>query len=189
MQLRNRGGHDARDYFAYVTFGDAMEVATAPGTCSVENNPPPMPEWQVPVGIPASAAVYRCNVGMIPAGATRNLNFQVRKNPNATDDDLTFRADVTGEVTLSDGTPLWFPTPQKRGDGVLPRANDYTVDALRARVVGYNLTKAQEGDLQREQPAARGHRRPGADRRGMRVPHRVRRLVRVRDAGLRLHRD
>jgi hypothetical protein len=152
VQLRNRGGHDARDYFAYVTFGEAMEVATAPGSCSVTTNPPPMPEWQLPVGIPASATVYACTPGFIRPGQTRSLNFQVRKNPNAADDDLTFRADVTGEVTLSDGTPLWFPTPQQRGDGILPRANDYTVDALRARVVGYNLTKEQLGTCSENNP-------------------------------------
>ena len=152
VQLRNRGGHDARDYFAYVTFGEAMQVQSAPGSCSVTTNPPPMPEWQLPVGIPASATVYACNPGMIRPGQTRSLNFQVRKNPNATDDDLTFRADVTGEVTLSDGTPLWFPTPQNRGDGILPRANDYTVDAVRARVVGYNLTKEQLGTCSENNP-------------------------------------
>ena len=34
VQLINRGGHDARDYFAYVTFGDAMQVSSSPGSCS-----------------------------------------------------------------------------------------------------------------------------------------------------------
>ena len=145
MQLRNRGGHDARDYVAYVTFGEAMQVQSSPGSCSVTSNPPPLPEWQLPVGIPASATVYECTPPVIRPNRTRRLNFDVVKNPNATDDDLTFRADVTGEITLSDTTRLWFPTPQARGDGIVPRANDYTVDALRARVVGYNLLKDQVG--------------------------------------------
>ena len=58
VQLRNRGGHDARDYVAHVTFGDAMQVQSAPGGCSVTSNPPTdLPEWQIPVGAPASATV------------------------------------------------------------------------------------------------------------------------------------
>ena len=74
------------------------------------------------------------------------LTFQVAKNPDAdADDDLTFRADVIGEITLNDGTPLWFPTPVARGDGILDRANNYSIDAVRARVVGYNLLKNQLG--------------------------------------------
>ena len=152
VQLRNRGGHDADDYFAHVAFGEAMQVQSAPGTCSTTTNPPGAPEWEIPVNIPASSTVYVCDVGRIRPGQRRDLNFQVVKNPNANDDDLTFRADVTGEIRLSDGTPLWFPTPQARGDGVLPRANDYTVDALRARVVGYNLTKAQLGTCSENNP-------------------------------------
>ena len=34
VQLRNRGGHDADDYFAYVTFGDAMTVQSSPNACN-----------------------------------------------------------------------------------------------------------------------------------------------------------
>ena len=48
VELRNRGGHDADDYFAYVSFGNAMQVQNAPGSCSPTTNPPPMPEWQLP---------------------------------------------------------------------------------------------------------------------------------------------
>ena len=145
-ELRNRGGHDARDYFAYVTFGEAMVVQNAPGSCSVTSNPTAMPVWQSPVGIPATATVYQCDVGRIRPNQTRRFDFEVAKNPDANaDDDLTFRVDAIGEITLSDGTPLWFPTPTPRGDGVLDRANNYTIDALRARVVGYNLTKNQLG--------------------------------------------
>ncbi|MBT8077222.1 MAG: hypothetical protein KJO31_01540, partial [Gammaproteobacteria bacterium] len=146
VQLNNNGGHDADDYFAYVTFGEAMEIQTAPASCSVTTNPPAMPVWQLPVALPASATVYQCDPGVVPAGGTLQLDFEVAKNPDVNaDDDLTFRADVIGEITLSDGTPLWFPTPTARGDGILDRANNYTIDALRARVVGYNLLKSQQG--------------------------------------------
>jgi hypothetical protein len=135
-QLINRGGHDARDYFAYVTFGDAMQVSNSPSACSEVANPPPMREWQIPVPIPASATVYRCNVEPIRPGQRRSFNFDVVKNPNASaEDDLTFRIDVTGEVTLSDGTPLWFPTPQNRGDGILrhPAARERLLGRYAAR--------------------------------------------------------
>lgn len=146
VQLRNNGGHDADDYFAYVTFGEAMVVASAPGSCSVTSNPPAMPVWRDPVALPASATVYQCSPGVISPNQTRQLTFEVEKNPNVNaDDDLTFRADVIGEITLSDGTPLWFPAPTPRGDGLTDRANNYSIDALRARVVGYNLLKNQEG--------------------------------------------
>jgi len=153
VQLRNRGGHDADDYFAYVTLGEAMTVQTAPNSCSTTSNPPPMPVWTDPVGPPGSATIYECDVGVIPAGATRNLDFQVVKNVDTNaDDDLTFRADVIGEITLSDGTPLWFPTPQPRGDGITDSANNYSIDAVRARVVGYNLTKEQLGTCSENNP-------------------------------------
>ena len=153
VELRNNGGHDADDYFAYVSFGEAMQVQTVPNSCSATSNPPAMPEWQLPVGIPPSAAVYQCDVGVIPPNGTRRLNFEVVKNPDPNaDDDLTFRTDVIGEITLSDGTPLWFPTPQPRGDGITDRANNYTIDALRARVVGYNLLKNQLGICSENNP-------------------------------------
>ncbi len=153
VNLRNRGGHDAADYFAYVTFGEAMTVQTAPPACAPTTNPPAMPEWRIPVGIPASASVYECDVGTIPANRTRRLDFEVVKNPDVgADDDLTFRADVIGEITLSDGTPLWFPTPVPRSDGITDRANNYSIDALRARVVGYNLTKNQQGVCSENNP-------------------------------------
>ena len=83
---------------------------------------------------PPSATIYACDPGVVRANRQRNLDFRVRKNPDANvDDDLTFRADVIGEITLSDGTPFWFPTPQPRGDGITDRANNYSIDAVRAR--------------------------------------------------------
>ncbi len=145
VDLNNNGGHDADNYFAYVTFGEAMTVQTAPGSCTLETNPPPQPVWTDPVVLPTSATVYRCSPGRIGPHSTRSLDFEVVKNPGAIDDDLTYRVDVIGEITLSDGTLLTFPAPTNRGDGVLPRANDYTVDTLWSRVVGYNLVKTQQG--------------------------------------------
>ncbi|MBY0402153.1 hypothetical protein K2X89_17800, partial [Myxococcota bacterium] len=146
VDLTNRGGHRATNYFAYVTFGQAMTVSTVPAGCTATTNPPARPVWSDPVVLPATGSVYVCNRGTINPGATTSLNFQVVKNTAASyDDDLTFRADVIGEVTLSNGTPLWFPTPTPRADGITDRANDYTVDALWARVVGYNLFKTQLG--------------------------------------------
>jgi len=55
VELRNNGGHDADDYFAYVTFGAAMVVQNAPGSCFVTANPPAMPVWQLPVALLAVA--------------------------------------------------------------------------------------------------------------------------------------
>jgi hypothetical protein len=112
-----------------------------------------MPVWVDPVGPPASATIYECYVGVVRPNRNRNLDFQVVKNTNANaDDDLTFRADVIGEITLNDGTLLWFPTVQARGDGITDRANNYTIDAVRARVVGYNLTKNQLGTCSENNP-------------------------------------
>ncbi len=145
VNLRNRGGHDADDYFAYVTFGNAMTVQSFPNACVVESNPTPKPVWTDPVVLPATGAVFRCDPGRIAPGQNRAMNFNVVKNPAATEDDLTFRVDVIGEITLSNGTPLRFPDPIVRGDGVLPEFNNYTVDALWWRIVGYNLLKAQRG--------------------------------------------
>ncbi len=153
VELRNNGGHDADDYFAYVTFGEAMVVQNVPSSCSVTANPPAMPVWKLPVALPPTASVYLCDPGVVRVGRTRRLRFEVAKNPDANaDDDLTFRADVIGEITLSDGTPLWFPTPMPRGDGITDRANNYTIDALRARVVGYNLLKSQLGVCSENNP-------------------------------------
>ena len=153
VQLANNGGHDADDYFAYVTFGEAMVVQTAPAGCSATTNPPAMPNWTLPADLPATASVYVCDRGAIGPGATETLTFEVAKNTALTfDDDLTFRADVIGEITLSDATPLWFPAPTARADGVTDRANDYTLDALRARVVGYDLLKTQAADCSENNP-------------------------------------
>ncbi len=147
VELNNNGGKDADDYSAYVSFGEAMQVQTVPNGCAATTNPPPHPAWTDPVTIPATASVYLCTPGPIGPGATRSLTFQVIKNPNPPfDDDLTFRVDVIGEIALSDGTLLWFPTPDPRTDGVPNTVNNYTVDALWSRVIGYNLFKDQVGN-------------------------------------------
>ncbi len=146
VRLTNNGGHDATDYRTLVSFGQAMTVSTVPSGCSVTANPPALPEWRIPATIPATASVYSCSRGTISPGEVELFNFEVVKNTAASfDDDLTFRADATGEIELANGTPLWFPTPVARADGVTDRANDYTLDGVRARVVGYNLFKDQLG--------------------------------------------
>jgi uncharacterized repeat protein (TIGR01451 family)/fimbrial isopeptide formation D2 family protein len=158
VQLRNNGGHTAADYHAYVTFGATMQVTSAPAGCSVTTNPPLLPPWRQPAPIPASATVYDCSsagVGTIAPGQTRLLNFQVVKTSDPSRlaiDDLTFRADVIGEITLSNGTPLFFPAPLARTDGVTDRANNYTLDGIRARVIGFNLLKSQVGTCTENNP-------------------------------------
>ncbi len=154
VALTNNGGHDADNYFAYVTFGQAMVVSSAPAGCSVTANPPVSPVWEIPVVLPLTAAVYQCDVGTLAAGATQLLDFEVVKNTAAVfDDDLTFRVDVIGEIHLSDDTPLYFPVPQARPDGVTDDVNTYSVDALWARVIGYNLFKDQVGVCSENPPA------------------------------------
>jgi len=142
--VTNNGGHDADNYTVYITFGQAMTVQTAPAGCVVTTNPPPHPHWNQPAPIPATATVYACNRPPIAAGATDTITFSVIKAASATvDDDLTFRADVIGEVTLSDGTPLTFPAPASIANTTpaLQLANNYSLDGVRARVLGFNLTK------------------------------------------------
>ncbi|WP_054030668.1 DUF11 domain-containing protein [Desulfatitalea tepidiphila] len=156
VNLTNNGGHQAEDYYAYVSFGETMQVVTVPAGCSLTANPPAHREWQLPASIPSTAAVYQCsNGGSIAPGQTVGFTFEVVKSsdPGAlAADDLTFRADVTGEITLYDGTPLWFPTSTARADGITDSANTYSVDGVRARVVGFNLLKSQVGTCSENNP-------------------------------------
>ncbi|HTF99090.1 MAG TPA: isopeptide-forming domain-containing fimbrial protein, partial [Nitrospirota bacterium] len=153
IAVANHGGHDASNsndrsqYHTYVSFGQGMVVSSVPSACTLTANPPPRPVWTLPVAIPATAAVYDCTGGRIAPGATVNYTFQVIKNtnPNAADD-LTFRADTIGEIRLWDGTPLWFPAPTPRLDGITDHANNYTLDGIRARVIGFNLLKSEYGN-------------------------------------------
>jgi uncharacterized repeat protein (TIGR01451 family)/fimbrial isopeptide formation D2 family protein len=148
VALTNNGGHYADDYHAYISFGTTMEVVSAPGSCSIAS-PPLLEVWDDPADIPATATVYECNssdVGTVAPGQTRTLDFEVIKTSNAARlaaDDLSFRADVVGEITLSNGTPLWFPTPATAP--IVNRANNYSLDGVRARVIGFNLIKDQVG--------------------------------------------
>lgn len=164
--VTNHGGHDARDYHVFVSFGATMQVQTAPAGCSVyalsgsPSQPLPWRVWILPSAIPATATVYQCTPGgalpnpMAPGNST-TLNFTVIKTSDPTRiaiDDLSFRADVVGEITLSNGTPLWFPTPIIRADGQTDRANDYSLDGIRARVIGFNLVKTEQGNCSENNP-------------------------------------
>jgi uncharacterized repeat protein (TIGR01451 family)/fimbrial isopeptide formation D2 family protein len=159
VAVTNNGGHDASNnndrsqYHTYVSFGQGMVVSSAPAGCTRTTNPPPLPVWTLPTTIPGTATVYDCTGGRIAPGATVNYNFQVIKNadPNAADD-LTFRADTVGEIRLWDGTPLWFPTPTSRPDGITDRADNYTLDGIRARVIGFNLLKSEYGTCTENNP-------------------------------------
>jgi large repetitive protein len=179
VRLTNNGGHTARNYYVYVTFGATMQVLTAPNGCvdftsSIASDPIKL--WSLPAPPPASATVYRCTPPMSPqpltsvlplefprlgqANSTVFLEFQVRKVRSSDlnggiridADDLTFRADVVGEIFLTNPPPLpnrqelWFPAPLTRSDGLLDRANNYSLDGIRARVLGFSLFKNQLGN-------------------------------------------
>ncbi|MBU1425291.1 MAG: DUF11 domain-containing protein [Gammaproteobacteria bacterium] len=158
VTVTNHGGHDAADYVTYVTFGATMDVWSSPGGCVVTTNPPPLAVWHTPAAIPLNATIYACTGSAIAPGATRTLDFEVIKSSDAADllaDDLTFRADLVGQITLSNGTPLWFPTPNTTtppADPVINTSNNYSLDAIRARVVGFNLTKTQLGNCTENNP-------------------------------------
>ncbi|WP_232053865.1 isopeptide-forming domain-containing fimbrial protein [Microbulbifer sp. GL-2] len=150
VDVTNNGGHDADNYGVYVTFGEAMRVLSNNRACTAMGNPnpgtvPTHPLWNQPAYLPASSTVYHCSNlgGVIEPNKTERIVFQVEKNHSASDDDLTFRADVVGEITLSDGTPLDFPAPVELNQTTpkLQLANNYTLDGMRARVMGFNLIK------------------------------------------------
>lgn len=153
VRVTNRGGHDADNSFLVVTFGAAMEVDTFPGgICSALPGAIPVlprPYWDLPVPIPVndSPTIFQCDVGRIAPNGVVNLNFEVsRPNPVSVIDDLTFRVDVVGEIQLSDGSPLIFPavavTPAAQIDN---DANNYTLDGVRARVIGFGSNKSLVG--------------------------------------------
>ncbi|MBW2538366.1 MAG: hypothetical protein JRE27_02025, partial [Deltaproteobacteria bacterium] len=156
VNLTNNGGHEAADYIAYITFGQTMDVVTVPAGCTLTSNPPPHEEWREPAPIPPGATVYQYTGSPIAPGQTVALNFEVVKSTDPADlaaDDLTFRADGVGQITLSDGTPLWFPTPiNPRADGGTDDANNYSLDGIRARVLGFNLLKSQVGTCSENNP-------------------------------------
>jgi large repetitive protein len=156
IHLRNNGGHEAADYEAYITFGATMNVVSVPAGCTLTTNPPPLSVWRLPAPIPPGAAVYRYAGAPIAPGQTVALTFEVVKSTDPAAlaaDDLTFRADVVGEITLTSGARLWFPTPvNPRLDGGTDRANNYSLDGIRARVIGFNLLKSQVGTCSENNP-------------------------------------
>lgn len=158
VTVTNHGGHDAANYVTYVSFGATMDVVNVPAGCAVTIIPPLPPVWRIPATIPASATVYACTGTAIAPGATRTLNFGVIKTTDPARlaaDDLSFRADVVGQITLSNGTPLWFPTPNINtppADPVINTSDNYSLDAIRARVVGFNLTKTELGNCTENNP-------------------------------------
>lgn len=141
--LTNNGGHEATNYFALVTVGTGLTVIGLPADCGVANvgigthadaGVPPRPILDPP-GVAGTSVVYQCaTTDPLPAGASDTFTFQVQKNGAGAD--LTFRADVVGEITQNDGTALTFPTPV--GANV---ANNYSFDSIVARIIGFNLTK------------------------------------------------
>ncbi|MFZ2161061.1 MAG: isopeptide-forming domain-containing fimbrial protein [Sideroxyarcus sp.] len=160
VTVSNHGGHTAADYVTYVSFGATMNVVNSPAGCVVTTNPPPLAVWRTPAPIPDGitppgypATVYACTGTAIAPGATRTLDFGVNKSTDparVAADDLTFRADLVGQITLSNGTPLWFPTPNTAV--INNTSNNYSLDAIRARVVGFNLTKTQLGNCTENNP-------------------------------------
>ena len=166
--VTNNGGHDADDYTAYITLGQAMTVQLPlPAGCSGPGaNPPLQPHWDDPAAIPATAAVFTCDRGVIAPGATETFTFTVIKTNAPPIDDLTFRADVFGEIHLFNSTPgtplpLTFPAPVVIPDTtptIAQLANNYSFDAIRSRVLGFNLVKnawycAEDGLAQPAVPA------------------------------------
>lgn len=168
VQVTNNGGHDATDHRVYATFGATMDVVGAPAGCSdispLGGTPPQPSPWQLwinppgnPIPLPNNATVYECtSPATVSPGQTVTYNFEVLKTSDAARlaiDDLTFRADVIGEITLSDTTPLWFPAPIVRADTLTDRANNYSLDTVWARVIGFNLRKSQIGECNENTPA------------------------------------
>ncbi|MCG6939587.1 MAG: DUF11 domain-containing protein [Gammaproteobacteria bacterium] len=156
--LTNNGGHDADDHVTYVSFGQTMTVQTpASGCVDVSPPPPSHPYWSTPATIPATAAVYACDRGVLAPGASETFTFSVIKNTSGAGisaDDLTFRADVIGEITHFDGSLLTDPTPAIL-TWTTPQqqlANNYTLDTIRSRVLGFNLTKVLSGNCAEDNP-------------------------------------
>ena len=65
VRLTNNGGHDARNYNLFVSFGATMEVVSAPAGCQVVSplsGTPPQPDpWKVWVNPPSDRKSTRLN--------------------------------------------------------------------------------------------------------------------------------
>ncbi len=140
VRLRNRGGHDAADYDAYVTVGDAINIISidpgAGGTCTQLTPaeeaalvlPPPI--WN-----PATASVYRCiNQDPLPPAAFNDFRFVIERDTLDTTGDLTFRADVIGRTTQFDGNTTTLGATESG----FP---NYSLDNILARMVGFAMSK------------------------------------------------
>ncbi|WP_444889967.1 isopeptide-forming domain-containing fimbrial protein [Microbulbifer sp. DLAB2-AA] len=174
FEITNEGGDQADNFFAYVSFGATMNVVGVPNGCSSATvaNPPVhpssthpsganvrMPIWKLPppdnntVPIPNNASVYLCSIDngldILKAqnDSSGDITFVVEKDTSSTGlqaDDLTFRVDLIGEITLNDGTPLIYPAPEAANSETNPgkqQANNYSLDAMRGKVLGFNLLK------------------------------------------------
>jgi uncharacterized repeat protein (TIGR01451 family)/fimbrial isopeptide formation D2 family protein len=149
VQVTNNGGHDATDYFTIVTTGNGLNVTAVPTGCGAIGNPPPPRAVWLPA-LPATATLYQCSLqDPLPPGQTDSFIFTVQKQGAGAD--LTFRADVVAEITLSDGTPLSYPPPDTAT--IVNTANNYSLDSIRARLIGFNLTKVIQGNCSENNPA------------------------------------
>jgi uncharacterized repeat protein (TIGR01451 family)/fimbrial isopeptide formation D2 family protein len=153
VDVSNNGGHVADNFTVYVTLGEAMTLQSMPANCIATSNPPPHPTWNDPASIPgplsdppvSPAAVFTCTPGSIAPGNTVRITFPVEKTNAPLIDDLTFRVDVIGEIVLSDNTTrLTLPAPATvpHTTPALQLANNYSLDAVRSRVLGFNLVKS-----------------------------------------------
>ena len=147
--VTNNGGHDAADFFTLVTTGSGLNITGVPAGCAATSNPPPRPVW-IPA-LPGTATVYRCvSSDPIAPGQSNTFTFAIQKAGAGAD--LTFRADVVGEITQAGGAALTFPAPDT---GVITNvANNYSLDSIRARLIGFNLTKVLQGDCSEDNPPA-----------------------------------
>ncbi|HEY3487755.1 MAG TPA: hypothetical protein VGL10_06790, partial [Gammaproteobacteria bacterium] len=162
--VTNNGGHDAANYDTYVTIGNGICLADGSGNCGgtlpAGCTGPMAPPTELgtpptnPAGIlapaynPADSQTYRCITNdPLPPGQSDTFNFTVQRAlPVGDSGDLTFRADVLGASTLSDGT-----APPDRGADGYPY---YSKDNILARIIGFNLSKTRLGDCSEENPPA-----------------------------------
>lgn len=161
VTVRNNGGHDAQNYTVYVTTGLGLDVVGVPSTCSVVvappeiGAPPDQPGGILPPIIDdATSVTYLCESprdagsdpanDVLPASAVDIFGFTVQRNVADTTGDLTFRADVLGRSTLSDGSD-----PPDRGAAGYPY---YSKDNILARIIGFNLFKRLSGDCTEDNP-------------------------------------
>ncbi len=132
--------------------------------------------------LPDNAVVYACTVGDLAGGDSSTLTFTVSKN-HGNGDDLTMRADVIGQITLavpgqeadwtSSGEALVYPTPANLTgvDGTTPSqqlSNNYTLDAVRAKALGFNLLKRYVPGSCKEADT-----RPSGDGDGQSIPPQI----------------